>query len=211
MADLTCSDYSEKAVVVRGDTKTHKEGLKNLGGKFNASLKDGAGWIFPKKLEGKIQEYITGFQAESKTAVKPSVPKDLMKDGMVMIKNSAKNMSVSEKIAFVNAVMVAVFGEEPERPRQPHPVNRYPKPVSKLTERKSSDEQAKESAVSDSEDDDEVVPKVLPKAKPKAKSVVSDSEDDEVVVPKAKPKAKSVVSDSDDEVVVPRKRLLKGY
>lgn len=45
-------DYSEKAIAVIGDTKSIKDTLKELGGKFNYNLKCGAGWIFPKtKLE----------------------------------------------------------------------------------------------------------------------------------------------------------------
>lgn len=45
-------DYSEKAIAVLGDTKIIKDQLKNLGGRFNAHLNCGAGWIFPKtKLE----------------------------------------------------------------------------------------------------------------------------------------------------------------
>lgn len=42
-------DYSEKAVAVIGDTKPIKEKLQQLGGKFNARLTCGAGWIFSKK------------------------------------------------------------------------------------------------------------------------------------------------------------------
>ena len=48
MADLTVEDYSEKSIVVRGDTKEHKDALKQLGGKWNSRLRDGAGWIFSK-------------------------------------------------------------------------------------------------------------------------------------------------------------------
>lgn len=45
-------DYSERAIAVVGDTKPIKDKLKQLGGKFNARLSCGAGWIFPKtKLE----------------------------------------------------------------------------------------------------------------------------------------------------------------
>lgn len=48
-------DYSEKAIAVIGDTKKIKDKLKELGGKFNAHLKCGAGWIFPKtKLDTLI-------------------------------------------------------------------------------------------------------------------------------------------------------------
>ena len=42
-------DYSEKAFAMVGDTKPIKEKLKDLGGRFNPSLKCGAGWIFSKK------------------------------------------------------------------------------------------------------------------------------------------------------------------
>ncbi len=41
-------DYSEKAIAVIGDTKSIKEKLKELGGRFNSHLTCGAGWIFPK-------------------------------------------------------------------------------------------------------------------------------------------------------------------
>jgi len=42
-------DYSEKAFALVGDTKPIKDKLKELGGRFNPSLKCGAGWIFSKK------------------------------------------------------------------------------------------------------------------------------------------------------------------
>jgi hypothetical protein len=59
MSNLTCEDYSEKAIVVRGEsTKTFKEELKQLGGKYNEHLKGGAGWIFSKKSELKVKEFI---------------------------------------------------------------------------------------------------------------------------------------------------------
>tara|TARA_A100001011_G_scaffold394642_1_gene487547 strand:+ start:18144 stop:18569 length:426 start_codon:yes stop_codon:yes gene_type:complete len=52
-------DYSEKSFVLRGDTKPHKEKIKDLGGKWTSNLTDKssgekfAGWIFymPKKAE----------------------------------------------------------------------------------------------------------------------------------------------------------------
>lgn len=48
MNKLTVSEYSERAIVVRGETKPHKDALRNIGGKFNPHLRDGAGWIFSK-------------------------------------------------------------------------------------------------------------------------------------------------------------------
>ena len=52
---LQMVDYSEKAVAVVGDTKPHAGKLKELGGRFNARLKCGAGWIFSKKKEAAVR------------------------------------------------------------------------------------------------------------------------------------------------------------
>lgn len=49
-------DYSEKAIAVVGDTRAIKETLKTLGGRFNAHLTCGAGWIFSKSKEATIKE-----------------------------------------------------------------------------------------------------------------------------------------------------------
>ena len=52
-------DYSEKAIAMFGDTKAIKEQLKELGGRFNPSLKHNgekrAGWIFSKKQTDKVR------------------------------------------------------------------------------------------------------------------------------------------------------------
>jgi len=62
-SELSVQDYSDKAIVVRGDTKEHKENLKKLGGKYNPSLRDGdsrsPGWIFSKKCEANVLEYVS--------------------------------------------------------------------------------------------------------------------------------------------------------
>ena len=72
MSDLNCSEYSEKAIVVRGEsTKTYKENLKTLGGKYNASLRGGAGWIFSKTSEGKVNKFISSV---NKGDISPSSP-----------------------------------------------------------------------------------------------------------------------------------------
>lgn len=52
---LTFVDYSEKAFAIIGNTKPIKEQLKELGGRFNANLSCGAGWIFPKTREEKVR------------------------------------------------------------------------------------------------------------------------------------------------------------
>ena len=42
-------DYSEKAFAIVGDTRAMVAKMKELGGKFNARLSCGAGWIFSKR------------------------------------------------------------------------------------------------------------------------------------------------------------------
>lgn len=49
--------YSEKSFVVRGQTFNHMDKLKELGGKWNAYLKGGEGWIFPNYKENEVKEY----------------------------------------------------------------------------------------------------------------------------------------------------------
>ena len=62
-AGLQMVDYSEKAVAVIGDTKPHADALKRLGGRFNARLSCGPGWIFSKSKQGDIREAL-GLSAE---------------------------------------------------------------------------------------------------------------------------------------------------
>lgn len=76
MSGLTIEQYSEKAIVVRGEkTQEYKDSLKDLGGKFNNSLKGGCGWIYPNSKRGKIEELqqqiiggsVKGVSVEKKT------------------------------------------------------------------------------------------------------------------------------------------------
>lgn len=48
--------YSEKAIVITGDTFPIKDTLKSLGGKFNKFLSCGAGWIFPTSKAEEIKK-----------------------------------------------------------------------------------------------------------------------------------------------------------
>ena len=56
--------YTDKSFVVIGDTKTHKDSLKNLGGKWNGSLTNKEtgekfmGWIFYSSKKREIQSWI---------------------------------------------------------------------------------------------------------------------------------------------------------
>lgn len=48
-------DGKVKSFVVKGDTKAIKEGLKDLGGRWNGSL---GGWLFPKTKEVEVAAYL---------------------------------------------------------------------------------------------------------------------------------------------------------
>lgn len=52
---LSYVDYSDKAFAVTGDTKPIASMLKDLGGRFNARLSCGPGWIFSKRAEEKVR------------------------------------------------------------------------------------------------------------------------------------------------------------
>lgn len=54
IGDIEISDYSEKAIVVRGNTKPIKDKLSAMGGRFNFRLQGGAGWIFPKTKRDSV-------------------------------------------------------------------------------------------------------------------------------------------------------------
>jgi hypothetical protein len=56
--DLTIEEYTDRSVVVQGNTRKYKEDLKKLGGKYNGRLKNGPGWIFPKTSEDGIKTFI---------------------------------------------------------------------------------------------------------------------------------------------------------
>jgi len=53
--DLRIIHYSDKCVVVVGKTKENKDRLRAIGGKYNAWLKCGEGWVFPKSKEALIR------------------------------------------------------------------------------------------------------------------------------------------------------------
>ena len=52
--DCEIIDYSEKAIAIIGNTKPHKEKLKEIGAKFNMKLTCGPGWILPKSKKEMI-------------------------------------------------------------------------------------------------------------------------------------------------------------
>lgn len=52
------SPYGQACVAVYGDTKKHKDNLKQLGGRYNPNLAKGVGWVFTKPQESILIDYI---------------------------------------------------------------------------------------------------------------------------------------------------------
>jgi len=71
MSTITVEQYSEKAIVVRGNTVIYKDKLLSIGGKWNKMLKGGEGWIFPltKKpiVEKALSEPPTVYENDSES------------------------------------------------------------------------------------------------------------------------------------------------
>ena len=186
MSDLNCSEYSEKAIVVRGEaTKTYKENLKTLGGKYNASLRGGAGWIFSKTSEGKVNKFISSVNKgdispsspveESRKATTSSI--DIRMPSILQdIKTLMEGKDSEYKLAFLSSVTLLLT-------QNSGPVAR-PTPSLKPVLR----QQPKAEVVSSSgfeEDDQPARPK--PSLKPVAKAEVvmsSDGEEEEPAPPR---------------------------
>lgn len=56
--ELQIINYTDRSIVVIGDTLSHSNALGTLGGKFNPNLRVGQGWIFAKMREDSVRKYI---------------------------------------------------------------------------------------------------------------------------------------------------------
>ena len=74
---MYCETYTEKSIVVRGETRDHNEELKNLGGKWNGKLTDKSnqeqfgGWIFPTTKQEQVKKWLASVTT---SAVPTSTP-----------------------------------------------------------------------------------------------------------------------------------------
>lgn len=75
MADLTVENYSDKSFVVRGETKPHKDKLKELQGKWNSNLTGGGGWIFSNKHREAVDKYLNSLTDADESETKTASPK----------------------------------------------------------------------------------------------------------------------------------------
>lgn len=72
-------DYSDKAIAVVGDTREVKDELKRIGGRFNARLSCGCGWIFSKAKLPEVEALInSGAAPMERVEPKKNVSAELM-------------------------------------------------------------------------------------------------------------------------------------
>lgn len=70
---LQIVDYSDKAIVLTGDTKPIKDEIKALGGKFGSrfdtsKVPSGIGWLFPKTKLAAVQELVSKYSGSASPA-----------------------------------------------------------------------------------------------------------------------------------------------
>lgn len=70
------SKYSDKSFVVTGNTKDHKDELKELGGRYNSKLSCGSGWIFSLSRKDEIESWIR----KKQSSVIWNAPKEVAKE-----------------------------------------------------------------------------------------------------------------------------------
>ena len=72
MSGLSLENYTEKCIVVRGDSRNYVQELTDLGGKYTNILKKGdkVGWIFSKSKEQKLIKFIEEADENPKTGNK---------------------------------------------------------------------------------------------------------------------------------------------
>ena len=64
MTTLKIINYSERSIAVTGEeTKLYKEDFKSMGGKYNANLSCGPGWIFSIKAAPQVQTFLDRIQS----------------------------------------------------------------------------------------------------------------------------------------------------
>jgi hypothetical protein len=77
--DLKIEAYTDKSIVVFGNTKDYKDQLKEYGGKWNSNLnKNGekfGGWIYPISKKTELENWIQGL----KSGIKSTPPSTITK------------------------------------------------------------------------------------------------------------------------------------
>jgi hypothetical protein len=64
---IILEQYSEKAIVLFGDTEKVKDRIKTLGGKYNSNLKGRPGWVFTNSSRPRLEAFLKTLEDEGDT------------------------------------------------------------------------------------------------------------------------------------------------
>jgi len=155
MTDLFCTDYSEKAFVVRGkETKTYKEELKQLGGKFNALLKGGPGWIFSKTNKDKVNSFISSCSSDKNKPSDSEEDNDRDNNLLGTVRDYIAKLEMKDRMKFVSDVARICL-------ELPIPLQKVSQPVTKIQKKKESKQEEITEDGSDIEEEVEIPVKRL--------------------------------------------------
>lgn len=113
MSNIYSQKYTEKSIVVRGETKEFKESLKSLGGKWNSKLTDKStqetfgGWIFPLSKTSEVEKWmrnkVTVLPSQSPKSVEPKDNFDRIAQIETMLVEVIKELEKLDK-SFVDKI-----------------------------------------------------------------------------------------------------------
>ena len=96
---MEIKDYTDKSFVLCGEeTKNHKDYIKELGGKWNANLKTGPGWIFSMNQKEKVHEFIKTTDSKDGWKSSPVINKKEWSMNLERKKQSSSSSSLSEEL-----------------------------------------------------------------------------------------------------------------
>ena len=94
---MEITDYTEKSILLKGDTKPHKEKIKELGGKYNPTL---GGWIFSKKKKEEVQTWIVSLGNKidiNQIEIKNQNNIEIKNQNNIEINQSQTNLSINQE------------------------------------------------------------------------------------------------------------------
>ena len=112
MKKLEVRDYSERAIVVIGETKEFKDSLKQLGGRYNKFLSCGEGWVFSRRWIDDVQKFVNEVNGKAATPRKSKKAAAKARLEEETAKNAAKAEAVAKKKAEIAAAEAAKAAEE---------------------------------------------------------------------------------------------------
>ena len=113
---LKLMNYSEKAIVIYGQTKEYKDNLKQLGGRFNPYLtiegKRTAAWIFSKRRETELINFINSLGSQKFGEVCNTCKFELPKTERIIVPSPIQEQPIEQPIVH----------EQTEQTKQPEQI-----------------------------------------------------------------------------------------